>query len=327
MEIKRPLVSVISIFHNRAAEVEVSIESLLSQTYEPLEIIVVDDGSTDDTLERLKRFEDPRLTIVSQANKGFTTTLNATVKASRGEFVAIHGSGDISYPLRIERQAEVLSSHPEVMVAGVYVDNEGGRSRVYADFEPRPLTYLQTYHYSPMTHGEVMFRRSMFDRLGGYRSFFKFGQDHDLWCRIDRAGGAFWIVPELLYVRRRFAGVVNADPAKLMQQAFYADFAEQCAYGRAPDEPDLIDRYGAAAPFFAKRSKRLAQKLSGLGVEALARGEDAPARLLIAAARGQVVSPKTLLLSWIAGLSLAHPALWRGVAPVVRPLLGRGRKS
>ncbi|MEL7029538.1 MAG: glycosyltransferase family A protein, partial [Pseudomonadota bacterium] len=93
-----PLVSVVTIFYNRADHVRSSIESLLSQTYPNMEIVAVDDGSTDDTLRELQAIEDPRYRVISKENTGFTRSLNFAIAQTSGAYVAIHDAGDISYP-------------------------------------------------------------------------------------------------------------------------------------------------------------------------------------------------------------------------------------
>ena len=119
-----PLVSVISAYYNREDHVEESIQSLLDQTYENLEIIThVDDGSTDNTLERLRRFDDPRLKIVTHENCGLVLSFIKAIEMSSGEYIAIHGSGDLSLPRRIEKQAALLQEKEKVGVVGCYVNN------------------------------------------------------------------------------------------------------------------------------------------------------------------------------------------------------------
>lgn len=323
----RPLVSVVTVFHNRGAEVESSVGSLLAQTYAPLEIIVVDDGSTDDTLERLKRLSDPRLKVVAQANQGFTRSIDAAVKNSKGEFVAIHGAGDVSLPERLERQAQVLSEHPDVHVVGCFIDNEGtarDEARQMA-IAGRAVSYLEVLRNYPMTHGEAMFRRATFDKVKGYRPFFQYAQDHDLWHRMD-LHGQFWIVPQQLYVRRRFENAVGKDPIKLMLQAIYGDFAEQCIREREKGGKDLLDRYGNAAFFFAEPSEKLSRKLSSMGVNALLRGEEPAGRVLIQASYTQAQTSRTRTLRLLAGVSDRFPRLWRCIGrPVASRILQKAR--
>lgn len=325
----KPLVSIVTAFHNRGAEIEKSVGSLLAQTYTPLEIIVIDDGSTDDTAEQLKRFNDDRLIVVSQANQGFTRSIDAGVRRSRGDFVAIHGAGDISLPERVARQAQVLAEFEDVAVVGCHIVNEGAAANANRKdgISGRPVTYLEILRNYPMTHGEAMFRRTTFDKAGGYRAFFEYAQDHDLWHRMDHHG-KFWIVPEQLYVRKRFDNAVNADPIKLMLQAYYGNFAEECIREREATGRDLLDRYRSAAPFFAAPSLKLSKKLSGLGANALLNGNEQAGRTIIAASRAQAKTSRTLLLSILADLSLKHTALWsKYILPLVKQVLQRSNKA
>ena len=107
-------VSIVSAWYNRADHVATSIGSLLAQTHDDLEIIVCDDGSTDATLAELRKFDDPRLIVQTQANAGFVTTMNRMIASATGDYIAVHGSGDESLPERIARQAAVLDEHPEI---------------------------------------------------------------------------------------------------------------------------------------------------------------------------------------------------------------------
>lgn len=316
-----PLVTVVSVFYNRAAEIEVSVRSLLEQTYAPLEIIIVDDGSKDDTAERLRTFNDPRLSIRIQENQGFTRTIDAAVKSARGEFIAIHGSGDISLPDRIERQAQVLRDNPEVGVVGCFIQNDNGRTiPLRSQAAPdQPLSYHELLKIYPISHGEAMFRKSSFMEVGGYRAFFAFAQDHDLWLRINRVA-KFWTVPELLYVRRRFDNAVSADPVKMVLQGFNAEFAQQMERSWMPGKGDLLDQYGPAAVFLRGKSEQLAKRLNLIAMAQLAEGDEAKGRLIMQANRAQSSALATRLLGMMADMSRDNPQLWRSV---FKPLLRR----
>ena len=115
---ENPLVSVVSAYYNRQDKVIDSINSLLNQTYKNLEIIVIDDGSTDDTYKVLSSLEDPRLKIISQPNQGFVRAIRYAISVSNSEFIAIHGAGDISLPKRIEMQVNLLMGNPDIGVVG-----------------------------------------------------------------------------------------------------------------------------------------------------------------------------------------------------------------
>ena len=307
----QPLVSVVSAFYNRGSEVEASVRSLLDQTYTPLEIIIVDDGSKDDTAERLRAFDDPRLSIRIQSNQGFTRSIDQAVRSARGEFVAIHGSGDISLPTRIERQAQVLLAHPSVGVVGCFIKNEGGREIPLrsTDKPERPKSYLELLKTYPISHGEAMFRKSVFLDVGGYRDFFTFAQDHDLWLRMARIC-KFSTVPESLYLRRRFANAVSADPTKMVLQACMAEFAQQCDRSWLPDKGDLLDRYGHGAAFLRGRSAPLSKRLNLIALKELAEGDKNAAQIIMKANLAQSDSAATRFMGFLADASVRRPWLW-----------------
>ncbi|WP_443019281.1 glycosyltransferase family 2 protein [Sphingomonas sp. 22R3R2A-7] len=94
-----PKVSCITVFYNRGDLLDRSVDSLIDQTLQDLEIIVIDDGSTDETMTKLKCKSDPRLKTVFQANIGFTASMNRAIRASKGRYIAVHGAGDISTPI------------------------------------------------------------------------------------------------------------------------------------------------------------------------------------------------------------------------------------
>src|SRR5262249_22028635 len=116
----RPAVSVVLPTYNRAHLLEPSVESVRAQTGVDFEIIVVDDGSTDDTLARLARIDDPRLRVVTIAHGGVAAARNAGVAAARGDVVAFHDSDDVALPGRLARPAAVLHDRPEL---GLVIQN------------------------------------------------------------------------------------------------------------------------------------------------------------------------------------------------------------
>ena len=108
-----PLVTAITVFYNREAHVAQSVESLLAQDYPNLEILLVDDGSKDGTLDALQAYEsDLRVSVISGRNQGLVGALRAAIAQAQGSLIAIHGSGDISLPNRLSRQVEALGRAP-----------------------------------------------------------------------------------------------------------------------------------------------------------------------------------------------------------------------
>ena len=269
-----PLVSVVSPYYNRQEYVYESVQSLLEQTYDNLEIVIVDDGSTDETYQRLGSFDDPRLTVIHQENQGVVGALRTAISASRGEIVAVHGSGDISYPERIEKQVALLQARPEIGVVGCHVENvntvNGYTKILKSDSRAATTETLKTKNV--FTHGEVMYRRELYERVGGYRFFFRYAEDRDLWLRM-RLHTEFDDVEEVLYRRFLLPNGVGLDLEKSMIQGYLADFAGQCITYREKYGVDPVDLYGEKAAFIRRRSPTLARRLHMLTTAALV-GED-----------------------------------------------------
>lgn len=314
-------VSVISVFYNRGKFVQPSVESLLAQDHGDLEIILVDDQSTDDTLAQLQRFaNDPRVRIIAQSNSGFTRSMNNAIRASSGEYIAVHGSGDISLPARLSAQARILDAQPEVGVVGCWVENDeddGSGTRVLK--APNDLPFAETLlKRNLFTHGEVMFRRAIFDAVGGYREFFSFAQDRDLWMRMSEQCG-YRIVTEPLYRRIKLPGGVAKSPEKLLLQTYLSDFAVQCARARRRGERDPLDRHGPAAAFLRERSELFARRIAWQGVKWMLAGNLDHGWTLIKQAAGEFRSRQLMMIRTLAATHTS-PLLWRTIG---RPLLAR----
>ena len=204
-----PLVSVIMAAYNAAEHVGEALESVLAQEWRPLEVVVVDDGSTDATPEIVRGY--PEVAYVHQENQGPSAARNAAVEHSSGEFVANFDSDDLLPPTRVGDQAGYLLAHPEV--GAVFGRQEWlnapdwmARDSVYGDVDGIPLS-------------SVMFRRNVFFELGGYDTSFVHGEDMDLLVRMRERGIEYRVVPEIVLYRRY-------QPSSLTA-------------GRAPHEPLL----------------------------------------------------------------------------------------
>ncbi|WP_028562436.1 glycosyltransferase [Paenibacillus pinihumi] len=269
-------VSILTVYYNRENQVQESIQSLLDQTYSDVEIIAVDDGSKDGTLKRLQAFRDPRLQVITHSNRGFTNSIIEAVKRSKGEYIAIHGSGDISYPRRIEEQVRVLDNNPETGIVGCAVDNVDtitGASEVFHKLNGQEPPLQQLLRENVYTHGEVMFRRKVYEQAGGYRPLFTFTQDFDLWLRMALIT-KFGTVHETLYRRYTLPDGVSASVDKMMIQQYLAELGRQNIEQRTREGTDWIDRFGPHSIFFMQRSKRLAGRVFQLAKVALWRNND-----------------------------------------------------
>lgn len=264
----QPRVAVVTPYYNRRDHVLASVQSLVDQTYPDTIVVVVDDGSTDDTWDVLQAFAGlPNVKLIRQHNQGLSAALNNGIRAVECDYVAIHGSGDISHPTRIEKQVRALEERPGTVIVGSLFDNSESPNarfqRLLAD--PHPDFFTQLTRGDMLVHGSMMFRRATFDAVGGYRSFYKYAQDFDLKLRFSEHGGSF-IVPEVLYVRRKLDDSVNADHRKSLIQEYFNDMALQSAYSRRRTGIDLVDQYGAQAAFLRRPSHFLGRRLSSAGL-------------------------------------------------------------
>lgn len=304
-------VSVISVFHNRVHGVGPTVESLIKQDHHDLEIVLVDDGSTDGTLPALQRYQSPRVRIETHENMGFVRALKRAVASTRSPYVALLGAGDTCRADRLSRQAAVLDEKSNVGAVGCGTENLDART---GDLISHKITQLaepvsrMVLTRNPFHHGEIMFRRSVYDAVGGYREFFVFAQDRDLICRFSQRAD-FHVIQEVLYTRyARLAGSVSASPEKLLFQRRLSDFAVYCHAERLAGRPDPLDQYGPAAALMQPPSARLGRELRAIGLGALKRGDLGMARTFLTHAQQQTPHP----------LSMLGAAAVEALAPLVR---------
>jgi glycosyltransferase EpsE len=174
-------------------QVERSLLSLLNQTLQDLEIVVVDDGSIEPaTLAALHRIEhenDPRVTLLRQpVNRGLAASLNAAFAVANGRFIARMDADDVSMPQRLEVQrAELLATDVDVLGSAVRLADAAGCAVGTAT---RPLDHetlvRNIWRENPFFHPTVMMRREVLEELGGYRENLRRSQDRDLWFRAYR---------------------------------------------------------------------------------------------------------------------------------------------
>jgi glycosyltransferase involved in cell wall biosynthesis len=166
-----------------------AVASLLSQTLADLEVIVVDDGSTDMTPAILSAFRDARLRVERQERVGLTCSLVRALDLARAPLVARLDADDTAVPERLARQRHFLDANPQVGLLGTgarEVDLEG---RLVAIVRPPPddaAIRRVLIRRNPFVHSSVMMRRSAVERAGGYDPAFAVAQDYDLWMRLAR---------------------------------------------------------------------------------------------------------------------------------------------
>ena len=199
-----PRVSVVMSVYNGASQLESTIESILGQSFQDFEFIIVDDGSTDHSSEILERYasDDRRIIVVAQENAGLTRALIAGCERARGEFVARQDVGDRSLPERFLRQVEYLDRNRDVVAVGAGCRRVGPENEFLGDttrdLSPEKITEAFLDDGVGISHTVAMYRRSAYHAAGGYRPQFRFAQDTDLWHRMSRIG-MLAEVPEVLF--------------------------------------------------------------------------------------------------------------------------------
>ncbi len=199
-----PTVSVVMSVYNGGDDLGPAIESVLAQTFADFEFIIINDGSTDNSLDRLREYEgrDERIRLINQENTGLTIALQRGVAASRGEFIARMDADDISMPTRLEKEVALLRSDKRLAIVSCDLEHffDDGTIKMVQTFDHNPrLTALLACFYNPIGgHGQVLYRRSAYEAAGGYDPDYNLAEDYDLWTRILRHGGC-GIIPEVLY--------------------------------------------------------------------------------------------------------------------------------
>jgi glycosyltransferase involved in cell wall biosynthesis len=186
-----PLVSVVIPVYNQGQYLPTAIESVLTQAYEPLELIVVDDGSTDETPEVLERY-GARITSMRQSNHGASEALNRGIAASRGSLVCWLSADDEFLPGKIQAQVDAFRDADEVSLCatGFDVVDAGGRlvRRMLAPRWRHPDPFVAVFWENPINGSTVMVRRAVFDRIGYFDTTLRADVDADMWLRIAPVG-------------------------------------------------------------------------------------------------------------------------------------------
>lgn len=190
----QPTVSVVMPVFNAESFLEEAIESTLNQTMADLELVAVDDESTDSSLAILRRYEqkDDRVRVIARPHAGIVGTRNAGIEVARGPFVAALDNDDAMYPQRLAEQSAFLQQHDDCVAVGA------GALLVDRDGDPLIERHLPTAGdeierelldgRNPMMQPGVLFRRDALIQVGGYRDDFDFSEDYDLFLRLSECG-------------------------------------------------------------------------------------------------------------------------------------------
>ena len=223
------LVSVIIPCYNQGKYLAEAIESALNQTYPHVEVIVVNDGSTDNTAEVAARYAG-RIIYAEQENAGASVARNRGILATAGELIAFLDADDYWYQTKLEKQVSVLKADPSIGLVHTgfrYIYESG------ADSEPGYTGYCEDYHAllggCGINSCTVVFRRRLLPEAGLFDPLLVRGEDWELWLRVSRAT-RLWKIEEELAVYRRHDSNVSSDYGKML-----------------PDHLHVIERHKHAA--------------------------------------------------------------------------------
>lgn len=254
-----PMVSIVIPVYNGADFLREAIESALNQTYARIEVIVVNDGSTDGgKTEQIAASYGSRIRYVNRPNGGVAAALNTGIQVMAGDFFSWLSHDDLYYPRKVEAQVAFLN-HESVPCAMLYSDfdiidadsQRTGTCKIPAVLAADPLLAI----LSTIVHGcSTLIARAIFRSVGLFDERLRTTQDNDMWLRIHRHGFPILHIPEVLIGSRQHAGQGNrklSEVSRRERAAFYRGAA--LAFGETPGQArailEAVTRSGIRVPF------------------------------------------------------------------------------
>ena len=192
-------ISVVMPVHNALPHLDAAVDSILEQTLQDFEFIIYDDASDDGSTERLRYWagRDGRIKLFRGArNLGPAASSNEVVRYASAPLVARMDADDISKPERLQRQAQLFADHSNVGIVATLCDVIDAQGRLLR--KPEPWRLARKSLFTPFPHGTMMFRRQLYDSLGGYRDECEFWEDLDFVIRASERTRIL-VIPEPLY--------------------------------------------------------------------------------------------------------------------------------
>ena len=213
-----PRVSILLPAYNAERYLREAIDSMLSQTYQNFELLIIDDGSKDRTAEIVRSYTDERIRFIqNECNIGLANTLNKGMRLARGEYLARMDADDISLPTRLQTQVEYLDSHPDVILCSVALRLFGATDRdaiLPDDFERIKINLLFS---SAIGHASSMWRNQVFLDNNLYFLQDEFpAEDYGLWTRAVFVGKMV-NMPDILYMYRIYPEQVTNNQARSIE--------------------------------------------------------------------------------------------------------------
>ncbi|MEN8247896.1 MAG: glycosyltransferase [Bacteroidota bacterium] len=224
-----PLVSVILPMKNAADTVSKAIDSIIHQSYPNLEIIIINDHSTDTSSDIVGNYDDKRIKIVNNNDVGIAAALNTGIAIASGKYIARMDADDVSHKDRIEKQVRFLEDNSKVGVVSCLVNhishtNHQEGYRLHVDWinsitEPTDH-YLNRFADATVAHPSVLFRRELIEKYGNYNTG-SVPEDFEFWLRLMSQGVRFAKVPEVLFDWHDTPTRASRELVQYEQEAFF----------------------------------------------------------------------------------------------------------
>jgi glycosyltransferase involved in cell wall biosynthesis len=250
------LVSAVIPTYNYGAFVEEAVESALGQTHRRMEVIVVDDGSTDDTAERLARYGD-RIRVVWQENRGLSAARNRGIREARGEWVALLDSDDVWHRDKTRVQLRALGQYPDVRLIGSTFVKELSQGDLA---DPRGIVALGVEDLVGRTRfgpSSAMIRRDCLDEVGYFDESLRSVEDRDMWLRIA-ARYPVVLVDSPCWLYRTHPNQMNRHANRMHEnyrRVLRSFFGKHPEYSRLRPKAEAYECYDAAWAYFCEGAR------------------------------------------------------------------------
>ncbi|MEQ9486133.1 glycosyltransferase [Coleofasciculus sp. F4-SAH-05] len=241
-----PIISVIIPAYNAEKTIQETVQSVLNQTFTDFELLIVDDGSKDATLDMIKRIPDPRIQVFSYPNAGANVSRNRGLAQAGGEYVAFLDADDLWTPDKLEAQLKALQSNPDAAIAyswTSFVDESGHflHKGICATDTGNVYAKLLLVNFLESGSNPLIFRQSLVE-IGGFDESLPACQDTDLYLRLAERY-LFTVVPKIQVFYRRSSQSVSANIANL--ESAWLTVLER-AFTNAPQSLQYLKRHSLA---------------------------------------------------------------------------------
>jgi glycosyltransferase involved in cell wall biosynthesis len=257
-----PLVSVVMSVRNGGSKIIESIHSILNQKDIDFEFILINDGSTDNTLSLLTELavKDSRIVLLNRPSRGLTASLIEGCATAKGEFIARQDAYDYSMPARLQIQANELQKNPAASLCSCQVRFITRENATV--FIQSPNKTPDNDGLSGIIHGSTMFRKSTYEKVGGYRKEFYYAQDVDLWSRLLETGRHI-VIPKVLYENCLFPGSISGSRKNEQRKLHRLIVGATQARRKGSSEDAWLKRASQFSEWCKKNSQKPSNKSQG----------------------------------------------------------------